>query len=94
MNIATYAKEHPYFLTVTCLEWKHVLLEDRFKDIVMESLYYLLEARPVCVYALRPRWCSSPTCKMNLDKKVFSIEIGVSSQQPGAGRFVQTSGGV
>jgi putative transposase len=51
MSIAAYAKEHPYFPTVTFLEWKHVLFEDRFKDIVIESLCYLSEARRVCVYA-------------------------------------------
>jgi putative transposase len=54
MSIEAYAKEHPYFLTVTCLEWKHVLLEDKFKDIVIESLCYLSEARRVCVYAFVP----------------------------------------
>jgi putative transposase len=54
MSITAYAKEHPYFLTVTCLEWKHVLLEDRFKDIVMESLGYLSETRQACVYAFVP----------------------------------------
>ena len=32
------AKEHAEFLTVTCLEWTHVLQEDRFKDIECESL--------------------------------------------------------
>jgi putative transposase len=47
MNLTTYAKEHPYFPTVTFLEWKHVLLEDKFKDIVMESLCYLSEASVV-----------------------------------------------
>ena len=45
-----YAKEHPEFLTVTCLEWKHILMEDRFKDVIMESLSFLSSARRVCVY--------------------------------------------
>jgi hypothetical protein len=33
-------------LTVTCLEWKHVLKDDRFKDIITESLTYLAESNP------------------------------------------------
>ena len=45
-----YAKEHPEFLTVTCLEWKHILMEDRFKDIIMDSLLFLTKAKRVCVY--------------------------------------------
>jgi hypothetical protein len=32
------SKEHAEFLTVTCLEWKHVLKDNRFKDIITESL--------------------------------------------------------
>jgi hypothetical protein len=28
-----FSKEHAEFLTVTCLEWKHVLKDDRLKDI-------------------------------------------------------------
>ena len=46
----TYAKEHPEFLTVTCLEWRQILTEDRFKDIIMESLGFLCKAKRVCVY--------------------------------------------
>jgi putative transposase len=44
------SKEHAEFLTVTCLEWNHVLLEDRFKDIITESLTYLVKARRIYVY--------------------------------------------
>jgi hypothetical protein len=29
-----YPKEYPNFLTVTCLDWKHLLTEDRFKNII------------------------------------------------------------
>ncbi len=44
------SKEHADFLTVTCLEWKHVLKEDRLKDIVIESLVYLTKAKRIYVY--------------------------------------------
>ena len=45
-----YAKEYPEFLTVTCLEWKHILREDRFKDVIIDSLLFLTKAKRVCVY--------------------------------------------
>ena len=43
------AKEHAEFLTVTCLEWAHVLKEDRFKDIVIDSLRFLSKEKRVQV---------------------------------------------
>jgi putative transposase len=46
-----YSKQHSEFITVTCLEWKHVLNEDRFKDIVIQSLAFLTEAKRVTIYA-------------------------------------------
>lgn len=44
------AKEHAEFLTVTCLEWTHVLQEDRFKDIVIDSLRFLSKEERIKVY--------------------------------------------
>ena len=44
------AKEHPEFLTVTCLEWTHVLKEDRFKDIVIDSLRFLCKEERIQVF--------------------------------------------
>jgi len=41
MNEIIYAKGHAEFVTITCLEWKHVLMEDRFKDIIIHSLRFL-----------------------------------------------------
>ena len=35
---------HAQFITATILEWKHLLKEDSFKDIIINSL-------------LRPCWC-------------------------------------
>ncbi len=46
-----YSKEYPNFLTVTCLEWKHLLKEDRFKDIITSSLTFLTTANRVRVNA-------------------------------------------
>lgn len=45
-----FSKEHPEFLTVTCLEWKHLLAESRFKDIITESLTYLTKSKRIYVY--------------------------------------------
>ncbi len=45
------SEEYAEFLTVTCLEWKHVLKDDRFKDIITESLAHLAESNRVYVYA-------------------------------------------
>ncbi|MEQ9412582.1 MAG: transposase, partial [Cyclobacteriaceae bacterium] len=45
-----YSKQHPEFLTVTCLEWRHVLKEDRFKNIIIESLTYLTRQKRISVY--------------------------------------------
>ena len=45
------AKEFANFLTVTCLEWRHVLSDNRFKDIIAESLSFLYQSKRVSVYA-------------------------------------------
>jgi hypothetical protein len=37
-----YAKEYAEFITVTCLDWKLVLSDARFKDIIVDSLNYPL----------------------------------------------------
>jgi len=51
MHSESIAREHPEFLTVTCLEWKHILVDDRFKEIIIESLSFLTRANRVIVYA-------------------------------------------
>ncbi len=45
-----YAKQHPDFITITCLEWKPVLAEDNFKDIIVSSLRFLSKENRVIVY--------------------------------------------
>ena len=41
MDHIIYAKEHAEFVTITCLGWKHILMKDRFKDIITDSLSFL-----------------------------------------------------
>jgi REP element-mobilizing transposase RayT len=45
------AREHPEFITITCLNWIPVVLEDRFKNIILESLSFLVKADRIQVYA-------------------------------------------
>ena len=51
LHTALYAKDHPDFITVTCLEWKPVLQDDRFKEIIISSLSFLSKDNRVTVYA-------------------------------------------
>ena|SRR5688572_9434312 len=45
-----YAKQHPDFITVTCLEWKPILADDRFKEIIIDSLRFLTNEKRIIVY--------------------------------------------
>ncbi len=45
-----YTKQHAEFLTVTCLEWNPLLNEDRFKNVITDSLYFLVGKQRICVY--------------------------------------------
>jgi REP element-mobilizing transposase RayT len=46
-----YSKVHPEFITVTCLEWKALLEDDRHKDIITSSLDFLVNQKRVAIYA-------------------------------------------
>jgi putative transposase len=46
-----FAKDHSYFITITCLEWKHILADDRFKDVITGSMDYLVKSDRVSIYA-------------------------------------------
>ncbi|MBY0477268.1 MAG: hypothetical protein K2Q24_06455 [Chitinophagaceae bacterium] len=41
--------QHPQFFTATILEWKHLLKEDKYKDIILESLRFLVKEQRVIV---------------------------------------------
>lgn len=45
------AKEYPDFITITCLEWKYVLADNRFKEIVIRSMKFLVAQNRVAIYA-------------------------------------------
>ncbi len=42
---------HPQFFTATILEWKPLLKEDEFKDIVIDSLLFLKKEKSIEVYS-------------------------------------------
>ena len=42
---------HPQFFTATILEWKPLLKEDKYKDIIIDSLRFLVKEKRVIVYA-------------------------------------------
>jgi len=42
---------HPQFFTATILEWKHLLKPDKYKDLIIESLRFLVRAKRVEVFA-------------------------------------------
>jgi len=51
MDAIPQSKEYADFITVTCLEWIPLLQENRFKDIIMNSLSFLSENQKVTVYS-------------------------------------------
>ncbi|MGZ3873593.1 MAG: hypothetical protein ACXVJD_11780 [Mucilaginibacter sp.] len=40
----------PQFFTATILEWKHLLKEDIYKDIIINSLTFLKKEKSIVVY--------------------------------------------
>jgi REP element-mobilizing transposase RayT len=47
-NIVT---EYPSFFTVTILEWKHLLKPDKYKNIIIDSLRFLVEDKRIKLFA-------------------------------------------
>jgi putative transposase len=41
---------HPEFVTVTCLEWKFLLEDDSYKDIVIDSLKFMVKKERLIVF--------------------------------------------
>ncbi|MDB5286162.1 MAG: hypothetical protein JWR05_1111 [Mucilaginibacter sp.] len=41
---------HPQFFTATILEWKPLLKEDAYKDIIIKSLQFLTNEKSIVVY--------------------------------------------
>ena len=41
---------YPQFFTATILEWKHLLRPDKYKNIIADSLNFLVKEKRVAVY--------------------------------------------
>ena len=46
-----YPIHYPHFFTATILEWKHLLKPDKLKDIIIESLRFLVKEKRIEVFA-------------------------------------------
>ena len=42
--------EHPHFFTATNLAWKKLLQPDKYKDVIIESMRFLVENMRVIIY--------------------------------------------
>ena len=42
--------EYPHFFTATILEWKKLLSHNKYKDIIIESMRFLVKNKRVIVY--------------------------------------------
>ena len=42
--------EYPHFFTATNLEWKKLLLHDKYKDIIIKSMKFLVQDKRVIIY--------------------------------------------
>src|SRR5688572_30775971 len=42
--------EYPHFFTATNLEWKKLLLHDKYKDVIIESMRFLVREKRVIIY--------------------------------------------
>ena len=42
--------EYPHFFTATNLEWKKLLAQDKYKDIIIESMRFLVKDKRVIIY--------------------------------------------
>jgi REP element-mobilizing transposase RayT len=48
--MADYITEYCHFFTATNLEWKNLLLRDKYKDIVIEGMRHLVKNKKVIIY--------------------------------------------
>ncbi len=44
-----YAQEWPQFFTASIQEWKHLLKEDKYKNIIIDVLRFLVEEEKVTI---------------------------------------------
>jgi hypothetical protein len=50
--MAAFNRIEASFFTATILEWKHLLKQDKYKDIVVDSISYLVKCKRVEAYGV------------------------------------------
>ena len=48
--MAEYITEYPHYFTATNLEWKRLLTKEKYKDILIESMRFLVNDKRVIIY--------------------------------------------
>jgi hypothetical protein len=46
--------EYPHFFTATNLEWKKLLHPDKYKDVIIDSMRFLVKDKRVIIYGFFP----------------------------------------
>jgi putative transposase len=90
-----YPTEWPQFFTATILNWQHVLKEDYYKNIIVESLQFCVKQNKVKLYAfvimsnhIHLVWQQKPpTTKVKLQHSVMTftaqkIKAGLEKHNP------------
>ena len=54
LNMPTIITEHPQFFTATILEWKRLLKPEKYKDVIIGSLQFLVENNRIKVNSFVP----------------------------------------
>lgn len=49
--MAEYITEYPHYFTATNLEWKGLLAKEKYKDIIINSMRFLVNDKRVIIYA-------------------------------------------
>jgi REP element-mobilizing transposase RayT len=44
-----FTEHHPQFFTATILEWKHLLKDDKYKEVILDSLRFLVNEQRAIV---------------------------------------------
>ena len=50
MIVTNIITEYPHFFTATILEWKKLLKPDKYKDVIIESMRFLVIEKRVIIY--------------------------------------------
>ena len=49
--MAEHITEYPHYFTATNVEWKKFLAKEKYKDIIIDSMRFLVHGKRVIIYA-------------------------------------------